>query len=335
MAKRSSLHKYEIGSVMATKNSSIKIVSQIRMPNGKSTQKGYEFECLQCKNKNKIAENNLTKGRGCPVCCHNPQKVVVGVNDLATTHPWMIERLVDEEDSKKYTGKSHSTVKVKCLKCHSQENMRIDSINKSQPFCKKCRDGVSFSEKIVREVLNDVCVIYETQKSFAWSCGKTYDFYIPSLKLIIETHGAQHYGDMSRHPKWKTYEEEHENDLLKFDLSVINGIEHYVVLDCRKSELDWIKNSIENSQLPTLLHFNSNDVNWKKCEEKSLNSYLYEAWAMWNDGLSVSEIAGVLKLDPTTIYKYIKQAKNLNITTYTEKGEYNGKKDKKGVFYNT
>ncbi|MEM5599205.1 hypothetical protein AAHB53_28045 [Niallia circulans] len=57
----------------------------------------------------------------------------------------------------------------------------------------KCSDGFSIPEKFMFNLLDYLQVDFDYQKVFDWSLGKRYDFYIPMLNCIIETHGAQHY----------------------------------------------------------------------------------------------------------------------------------------------
>ena len=47
----------------------------------------------------------------------------------------------------------------------------------------------------------------------------------------------------------RTLEEEQENDELKKSLAIKNGIKDYLVIDCRESEMEFIKSNILKSQL--------------------------------------------------------------------------------------
>lgn len=99
----SSRYLYRVGDIIETKTGKIKLTSRIRMPNGKSgTRKDYKYVCLKEGYEGNINESSVKARQGCPLCCHNPQKIVVGVNDMATTEPWMVDWLKDKNDSYNY-----------------------------------------------------------------------------------------------------------------------------------------------------------------------------------------------------------------------------------------
>lgn len=173
--------------------------------------------------------------------------------------------------------------------------------------CPLCSDGVSYPEKYVGHILKSLNVEFVTQYRPTWSQGRRYDFYLPDYNMIIEAHGIQHYPTKTKRPiKWKPYEEEHENDLLKFDLSVVNGVEHYVVLDCRKSELEWIKDEVEKSILT--FKFDLSTIDFRECHRYALNSLVLEAESLHRKGESIDSIATILRLSTETVKKYLKQA---------------------------
>src|SRR5690606_18443397 len=121
--------------------------------------------------------------------------------------------------------------------------------------------------------LNQCGIEFETQKSFLWLKNRSYDFYIPSLNMIIETHGGQHYITQNF---WsfggRTLEEEQRNDTIKENTAKINGVKNYVVIDCRRSESKFIKKSIENSPLKDF--FELKNINWSLATKNASKSIL-------------------------------------------------------------
>ena len=83
-----------------------------------------------------------------------------------------------------------------------------------------CGDKVSYDEKFLSSILSQLKVDFATQLSkstFNWCDKYRYDFYIPSLNMIIETHGIQHYEE---NKNWTmSLEEEQENDKIKKELA--------------------------------------------------------------------------------------------------------------------
>lgn len=81
---------------------------------------------------------------------------------------------------------------------------------------------------------------------------------------------------------------------------------NYIVIDCRKSELEWIKQSIFESNLNKM--FDLSDINWSKAEEYALSSRVKEAckYKRDNSELTTTDIGELMNLDKTTIIKYLK-----------------------------
>ena len=62
-----------------------------------------------------ISEYNLLKGQGC-ACCSG-DIVVKGINDIATTHPKMIQYFVNKEDIYTHSYSSNEKILMKCPNC--------------------------------------------------------------------------------------------------------------------------------------------------------------------------------------------------------------------------
>lgn len=319
--KYSREYKYEVGDIIEGKFSKIKIINKIKMEHlnklsENSKIKAYKYECLQCGNIDQISESNLNNGKGCNICCGNPRKVLKGINDMWTTNPNLARLLENVEDGFKYTEFSTKRLHWKCLNCDNIiKDKKICSINLRGLSCPQCSDGISYPEKIMSSMLNQLnCnyIIQLSQKNFEWCDKFRYDYYISSVNCIIETHGLQHYENYNRH--WNNLQYEQENDRIKERLAKQNGIEHYIVIDCRYSELKYIKNNILNSNLSQL--FDLSNIDWIKCSEYACSSLVKKACDLWNSGLTTGEIGKVLNLDSTTIGKYLKQGNNANWCDY-------------------
>ena len=53
------------------------------------------------------------------------------------------------------------------------------------------------------------------------------------------------------------------------ELALRNGIDEYIIIDCRKSNLNWIKNNILDSSLVNI--FKLDDIDWELCDEYKIN----------------------------------------------------------------
>jgi len=137
--------------------------------------------------------------------------------------------------------------------------------------------------------------------------------------MIIETHGLQHYE--VGNSKWGgNLIETQKNDLDKEWLARENKIKNYIVLDCRRSTTEWIKNSIMKSRLPKLLNFKESDIDWLKCHEYACNSLVKTVCDLWNSGITkLKEIADKLQICESTTINYLRQGVELGWCNYKSK----------------
>lgn len=270
-------------------------------------KKWYRVECRNCGWKNYwLTQNNLIKGKSCSCC--SGKTVVQSINDIPTTAPWMVKYFQGGyEEAKNYTKFSNKKIRPICPDCGTIKDkpMKIAQLLIQGMGC-KCSDGRSYPEKFIAHVLSNVGIDYVSEYTPTWSQGKRYDFYIPSLNMIIEAHGTQHYGNCGR---GRTLQEEHENDLLKFDLSVINGVEHYVVINCYKSEFEWIKNSIINSGVLKKLNIDEDTIDWIKCDKDSQKNIVKEVctYKKNNPLATTTELGRLFKTSSNSIYNMLKK----------------------------
>lgn len=287
-------------------------------------KKAYIVKCLTCgyvynhpKN-----ENNLKK-YGCEVC--NGKKVVHGINDMATTAPWMVKYLKNEEDAKKYTCCSNKKLPMLCPECMKTEKIiQPRTLYESGFGCGFCNDGVSYPEKFIINLLDQLGIKFKTQLSkndFKWCKSYRYDIYIPHKNTIVEIHGRQHYFDGFN----ISQEEQQKIDVSKKSLALINGIEHYIELDCRESNKEWIKQSVLKSKLDDILEINFNNIDWDVIELNSLKSNIYIACKMWNENneFTTEDIGKQLHLSSAAILGYLKKGTEIGICDYnSEIGKY-------------
>lgn len=91
-----------------------------------------------------------------------------------------------------------------------------------------------------------------------------------------------------------------------------NGIEeqNYIILDCRESNLDFIKQSITKSRLSEI--FDISSIDFVKCSKFASSNLMKRASELWNEGKTIKEISELMKLHKHTIISYLKN------------GNYNG-----------
>ena len=230
-------------------------------------------------------------------------------NVISISHPHLVQYFINKEDTLKYSYGSNESILMRCPHCGFEREKRITDLVSKGFSCKICSDQIPYSEKflanLLRQILNQEFITQLSKTTFKW-CGKyKYDFYIDKINGICETMGSQHYKQSSGN--WGLLEKVQENDKQKELLAKNNRIDNYIIIDCRKSKLEWIKNSIMQSDLPELLNFKEDDIDWLKCHEYACNSNLVkEVCNLWNSGIkSTIEIAEQIKIGKSTAWKYL------------------------------
>lgn len=289
---------------------------------GKSiaNEKWYKYKCNICGwTEGWMIEGNIKRGNGC-ACCAG-KIVVPEINSIWAREPWMMDLGISEEDAKKYLPNSNKSINVCCRHCNRKKKMKISTIYNNKSIGCVCGDGFSYPEKFTINVLTQLNCDFQTQLKNDWTENKKYDFYIPSINLIIETHGRQHYVDIHRKGA-RTLAEEQENDKFKRELALSNGIEHYIELDCRESDMKWIKNSILNSELNEI--FDLTNIEWSECEKYALKNIVKEVCDYWNnkeEWETVSDLCKIFTKDIFVIINFLKKGNKFGWCNYNPKEE--------------
>lgn len=292
----------------------------------KHSQKKVWFKCNNNHGNYYSSCDCFSRGSRCPICTNN--QVKKGINDIATTYPHLVKYFRYIEDAHTHTYGSTEKVWMKCPDCGFEKEMPVTYLTGYKFSCPKCGDGISYPEKIMLSLLEQLDVNFKYQKNdFKWSKRKIYDFYFEydNEQYIIETHGLQHYEDTTR-KGGRTFKEEQTNDKLKKELAISNGIkeENYIEIDCRKSELEWIRDNddgILNSRLAEL--FDLSEIDWIKCNEfATITSLLKEACILWEKGLEDTlQISNILKISRGTVVRYLNKGFDIKLCSYDGKFE--------------
>lgn len=351
--------KIEIGKRFKDDKRDITVIDKkyIKDKNGRK-RKYYKYKCLKCgyncgkhwnirdkeyKEEYWLEESNLLQGRGCSCCCQNPRIVVENINSIYKTDKWMTPIINDLEFCKTHTHSCGNKIYPTCPDCgkKSKKQYTINTIYTTNKIVCPCSDGIHYTEKIMYSILKQLGINFEIQLSkttFEWCKNYRYDFYfeLNSEHYIVETHGMQHYKNIGGN--WDKLEKTQENDRLKKELALQNGIkkENYIVIDCRKSELNWIRdneNGILNSKLNEL--FDLSNIDWNKCERFSSTNLVKLVCEYKNNHylLSSKEIGNIFNLNKTTVSKYLKIGNEIGWCIYDidferKKGHINTEKKK-------
>lgn len=271
--------------------------------------------CSVCGGEFYAAPSNILKGRACPYC-HN-KKVLIGHNDMWTTHPDICALLVNPDDGYKYVYGTNKKLKFKCTSCHYIYPSKPANV-KHLNCCTKCSDSISYPEKFMISVLDQLGVkyIYQLTKfKQAWCEKYRYDFYFENngKKIIVETNGIQHYEKSFSTEVGKSVKDIQENDKKKRELA-LKHIDKYVEIDCRKSEYKYIVENIVRSELSQF--FNLSKVDFVKCQEFAVSSLIVNTSLDYESGMSFKDIMLKYQISYSGLRHYLLEGNILGLCSY-------------------
>lgn len=329
--------KIKIGSTFNDNKRNITITDREYRPrydkNGKfkCNDKWYKYTCNVCGwTEGWITESHLLNEndkRGCS-CCHG-NTVVKGINDIATTHPYLVKYFKNIEDTYTHTYSSNKEVWFRCLDCGCEKKIKINTLYYRGLSCNKCGDGISLPNKTMYNVLKQLQIHFILEYSPKWINRKRYDFYIPSLNLIIEMDGGWHLQDNKM--SGQSSEESKAIDNYKDEQAKLNGIE-VIRIDCDYgsdySRLEYVKQNILNSKLNKL--FDLSVINWHDIEKLVMTNIIKIACEHKknNPDLTTTQIGKLMGFSRNTMVIWLKQGDKLDWCHYDANEERlkNGKK---------
>lgn len=332
--------KFEIGTILQDENRDITINDRKYVDNpynkGKFL-KYYKYKCNKCgfdcgehwslkdkeyKKELWILESNLSNQKNGCSCCHNVI-VVENINSIYKTDKWMIPIINNLDFCKTHTHSTKEKIFPTCIDCNIENSnpISVNNIYNHHGFsCHKCGDGINYPNKFAFNILKQLQIEFQTEYNPKW-CKYTYknklkkgyyDFYIPSMNLIIEMDGGFHYRDNLMNGQ--TAKESKTIDNYKDKLANENGIE-VIRINCdypnMQSRFEYIKQNILNSKLYRL--FDLNKIDWFECDLFSNSNLVKIACELKKNVLDINikNISEIMKYKNTTINKWIKEGHKL------------------------
>lgn len=291
------------------------------------------YVCKQCGYESYMDIYTLKKGSNCPCCCFPPRIVSEKINSIVAKKEtlWMVDYFEGGYDEAKlYTPNSSKKVRFICPKCGAKQNksLKIANLKNRGLSCECCGQTKSLPERVMISVLNELNMdfIYQLSKThFDWCGNKKYDFFLPSLNLIIETHGGQHFKDTT----YGKLEDIKRNDDYKQELAIKNNIEHYIVIDCRHSDINFIIENILDSPLSTILDLER--ICWENVLKTVDDDLILKIWEAWNEKPyePFSIIAKSLNTTPSIVSRSIKVGAKFGRVEYNREVHKNMEKERK------
>ena len=284
--------------------------------------KYYSYKCLKCGwDKGEISESNLKLGKGCSCC--SSRIVVQGINDICTTDPWMIPYFQGgEEEAKLYTSNSNKMIYPICPYCGriKDKPMKISRIKIEKSIGCHCSKTTSYPNKFIFNMLEQLNISFTSEKVFDWAKFAKYDFVlnypINNQKYIIEADGNLGHGNYTM-----TLDENDRMYSLYCDYrkdTIANKHGYEVIrIDCKKSDIEYIKNNIINSKLDKII--NLKNVDWNECEKFAMGSEIKEICDLYKNGKSIDYLSKKYQHTKETIRKYLNKGNNFGWCNYDSK----------------
>lgn len=252
----------------------------------------------------------------CPIC--SGRRTLRGYNDLWTTHPEIAAMLKNKDDGYKYSAGSNVKLSWVCPDCGNETIHSPNKMTTRKSRCTICSHDTSYPEKFMSHLLNQAHITFKKDKIFEWSDKKRYDFYLPKYNCIIETHGKQHYtnSDFS-YLGGKTYIDEQINDNDKMLRATKYGqISNYIIIDCRKSEMDWIKQNILRSKLFEVLQIMPETIDWNECHKFALSNLTKMICEEYEKDSDIHSLCQTFKMSYNAVKAKLKHGSKIGWCSY-------------------
>lgn len=320
--------KYEVGQHLDIGRFHGTIKSQLY--NG--SHKAYEFTCDKCGCENTLYEYHIEKGVGCSVC--DNKRVVVGINDIPTTAPWMIPYFQGgREEAEKYTCCSAKKIIPKCPFCGrvKKEASAVYHIYNNHGIGCVCKDGISVPNKFIFSVIEQLFTAgeigeFKNEKKADNEEGSYYyyDMYFKKdgKEYVVEMDGRIGHGYI---PSKNSFVRESPKaaairDFKKDDLAEKNGWE-IIRIDADDSKYQYLKQQIEESELRNIVNLEL--VDWNKVFEFASKNIIKEVcdYKNKNPNAYTTDTAKIFHIGKETIREYWIKGTELGWCYYNGKAE--------------
>ena len=272
-----------------------------------------EWECLKCGKKYNSYPLDLLNGHWCRKCKEKPSRITKSTKEF-------IEQLGEINNKWIIIGEYNGIRKkidVRCSNCGYQRSAYPNNLLANRCSCPQCSDGISYPNKFSRAFIQQLPVtnvIYEYSPS--WIKPSRYDNYFEynSKAYILEMDGSFHYQNTNL--SCKSLDEIKAIDLEKEKIAILHNIT-VIRIDCQKSKMEYIKNSIKNSELSKI--FDLSKIDWDLCDKYACNSIIFKAYESFlklytqekTKGEIYQEIANEYHINYYTVIHYISKAKTI------------------------
>ena len=280
------------------------------------------IQCKYCKKTKEITPHDLKQRKTTCIKCFRKMNSSKRACTIRNLRPDLVKYLEDENDADLYTSQSKSKVWWVCPYCGLKYYRIVSKVSNYGFKCCLSKNGISFPNRLFRALFTIKNINFYPEKTFEWAKNDNdnnyrYDYYLPDFNIIVEVNGSQHYNTDTFN---KTSKKQKEIDNKKKNLAQNNGIKKYHSINCSKSDFNFIKNNIINSNLLEDLQIKISDDEWVEIGKKTLDLLPVKILNCYKNGLSsTKEIAKTLNVSKITVIKYLNLASSIGICDYNSK----------------
>lgn len=273
-----------------------------------------QCKCKKCNGEFEYNARTIMSPITCPIC--NNRKTASGVNDLATTHPYVVKYLKEKNDAYRYRYNSAQKTIFKCPICGDEKELKIVQTIRNGYHCTFCDEGISTPNRIIRNLLKKLDANNRHfEYSPDWAGRYRYDAYFEKdgASYVVEMDGSFHYIDYP-FDNGNTLEDTQRRDKEKNILAEEHGI-IMIRIKCVPETLSNITSQIKQSLLNKI--FDLNNINWRELlyYNQSLFTEICDCYNNSNNK-TISSVVNQLNLNKNVVSKYLYRGNDIGLCCY-------------------
>ena len=322
--------KYNIGDFIEESNLDI-IDKKTEKTQSGYVKSMYKYKCRTCGfdcGKHYVKgvekdENWARKIKGCGCC--NSYLCVTGINDIATTDPWMMPYFVEQNECYRYKSCSNAKTLMRCIYCGKEKIYSICQLFAYKKMPCECCDKRSYPNKFSYYMfmqLIDRLDYYDREYSPSWAGRYRYDNYFVyrNKGYVVEMDGGLGHGKRT-FGKWgKPDTEGLKRDIIKEQLAYEHNIQ-VIRVDSIISSKEYLKENLIK-ELNGILDLSG--IDWDEIERnvyanevKHICDY-YKQYIDNNDKYDLIRVmSSIYNISEDTIKSYLKIGTKLGWISYS------------------
>ena len=210
--------------------------------------------------------------------------------------------IIDVEEAKRLAPYHNKPIRVLCPECKTEKKITPNALSTKEDIaCKNCPSYLSFPEKVFYQYLLLRDLYYDRHVTLN-DFNREFDF-IDKFGNIYEVNGEQHY-KQSKSTAWENaYKKSKTSDKEKIEYCNRKNI-NLTFIDCRKSNFNYIINSIQNTLEDRLEEKEIEVIKYNVAQmDKNISAMLDK----YKEGCTVKELSTRYSIKEGSVYSLLKK----------------------------